>query len=94
MSNAIILGVAIWWTFAVVSITAWAQMLREGSPRDFAKVCMLSVFWPLTVIFASIIAVYRIPVASAKTLRADLRNRKLLREFERWVHDRKDASND
>ncbi len=86
MSDIIICAlIAAWWTFSVVVFV----VLRDdaATPRDSLSA---AVFWPLLVPFGIIVTLWRMPFKSARSIRADLRNRKLLNEFNAWVK-RRDA---
>jgi hypothetical protein len=62
-------------------------MVREGDYKAW-EVVAYSGLWPVAAISATPIIVWRTKVRTAKEIRADLRNRKLLREFEEWLKER------
>lgn len=87
MNAAILLAAAIWWTFAVVL----GVLLINDCSRDIKDraVCIgLSVFWPAVAIGVIPALIYQAYAASADKIRTDLRNRKLLGEFEDWLKQR------
>ena len=78
MNAFILLAAAIWWTFAVL---VWVQLIQD-SGRDTKERAMcigLSVFWPAVAIGVIPALIYASCVASTARLKADLRNRKLLK---------------
>jgi hypothetical protein len=85
----IVAGAILYWTFAVVCIAFISDAAaREPLYIKAAAICV-AVLWPLSVLIAFIAFLYRIPVASAQTIRTDLHNRKLLRKFEKWLKEQK-----
>jgi hypothetical protein len=87
MNVYILLAAAIWWTFAVV---LWVELINDCGRdiKDRAVVIGLAVFWPAVAIGVIPALIYQSCVASTAKLRADLRNRKLLGEFEDWLKQR------
>ena len=73
-----------WWTFAVVSFALMVSTGGTISVKD-AVGCAL---WPLLLVPVLVTFTYWACVKSTKQLRADLHNRKLLREFEQWLSNR------
>ncbi|MEX5513571.1 hypothetical protein [Pseudophaeobacter sp. 1A09344] len=79
------IGVAlIWWSFAVV-VFASLTGNQEGS---MTQRITGAAFWPAIVVLYLPVLLWRIPFKTAKTIRTDLRNRKLLREFNEWLERR------
>jgi hypothetical protein len=87
MNAFILLAAAIWWTFAVV---VWVQLIYDSDrdAKDKALCLGLAVFWPAVAIGVIPALIYQSCVASTARLKADLRNRKLLSEFEDWIRQR------
>jgi hypothetical protein len=87
MNAYILLAAVIWWTLAVV---LWAHLINDcgRNAKDRAIAIGLSVFWPAVAIGVIPPLIYQAYVASAKQIRMDLRNRKLLDEFEDWLKQR------
>jgi hypothetical protein len=85
---AIISGVAVWWTFAVVAFIMAITAGDITSPLDFGIVLALCVLWPVTVVLFIPAVLYQAIVASTRRIRIDLKNRGVLREFEQWLRDR------
>jgi hypothetical protein len=87
MNVYILLAAAIWWTFAVV---VWVQLINDCGRdiKDRAVVIGLAVFWPAVAIGVIPALIYLAYMASATQIRTDLRNRKLLGEFEDWLKQR------
>ena len=87
MGAYILLAAAIWWTFAVI---VWVQLIYDSGrdTKDKALSLGLAVFWPAVAIGVIPALIYTSCVASADTIRTDLRNRKLLGEFEDWLKKR------
>jgi hypothetical protein len=87
MNVYILLAAAIWWTLAVV---LWVQLIHDWGrdTKDRAIAIGLAVFWPAVAIGVIPALIYLAYVASADKIRTDLRNRKLLGEFEDWLRQR------
>ena len=87
MNAYILLAAAIWWTLAVV---LWALLISDCSRdiKDRAVCIGLSMFWPAVAIGVIPALIYQAYVPSADKIRTDLRNRKLLDEFEDWLKQR------
>lgn len=84
MSAGIYIGaVVVWWTFAV-TVFAFLTYERDGEKGE--RIAM-AVFWPLFVVLALPVMLWRIPFRTAKAIRVDLRNRKLLRKFDAWLKE-------
>jgi hypothetical protein len=84
MDMLIYLGLA-WWTFAVVGIMIVATQSDIDDYYTLGLAVAMCVFWPLTAVLFLPAMLYQGAVASAARIRADLFNRKLLREFESWL---------
>lgn len=85
----IAIGVAVWWTFAVIAFVVFVTVLEETwSITSCATILAMAVFWPITVLLMVPVSIYNASVASAKRIRTDLRNRKVLNEFEEWLRTR------
>jgi Ca2+/Na+ antiporter len=74
----------VWWSFAVV-VFASLTGNQEGS---MTQRITGAAFWPVIVVLYLPVLLWRIPFKTAKTIRTDLRNRKLLREFNEWLERR------
>jgi hypothetical protein len=85
--------VLVWWTFAVVVIMLVAAYSDINDSTSLALAMVMSVFWPLTAVLFLPALLYQGAVASAARIRGDLHNRKLLREFDKWLATRDDESN-
>jgi len=87
MNVFILLAAVIWWTFAVV---IWVQLIQDScrDTKDRLLCVGLAVFWPAVAIGVVPALIYQSYVASTARIRADLRNRKLLGEFEDWLKQR------
>lgn len=90
MDIAIIaIGVAVWWTFAVIAFVVFVTVLEDTwSISACATILLMSVLWPITVLLMIPVSLYNMSIASAKRIRTDLRNRKVLNEFEEWLRTR------
>lgn len=82
--------VLIWWTFAVFVFSVVINQLTVDSFQDVFLAVGFSVFWPVTAVLALVGIIYSSVVKSAEVIRADLHNRKLLHEFDRWYKSRSD----
>jgi hypothetical protein len=85
----LIIVAVLWWTFSVV-LFAW--IVSDTSHNGFiawAKTITLAIAWPLFAPFVVIALIYQGLVVSTSQLRKDLDNRKLLREFEDWLENKK-----
>lgn len=74
----------VWWSFAVV-VFASLTGNQEGS---ITQRITGAAFWPVIVVLYLPVLLWRIPFKTAKTIRTDLRNRKLLCEFNEWLERR------
>jgi hypothetical protein len=89
MSEALIhAGVAVYWSFAVVVFVA----LRETT--ETRELLAAATFWPIVSVVGIVVLLWRIPFKTAKAIRVDLRNRKLIKEFEQWLDERKDMKDE
>lgn len=86
--DVLILAAIVWWTFAVALVALIASVSEVTDMKDVAFLIGLSVFWPLTATLALPAIAYSAAVASTQRIRADLRNRGVLREFETWLRER------
>lgn len=84
----LIVAAVVWWTFAVVAIMLIVLQSDVRDLKDVAFAIGLSVFWPLTAAFILPVVIYQASVSSASRIRADLRNRGVLREFDNWMRER------
>ena len=75
------IGIAVWWSMAVVILGTFRD--SEGA----ADVIAAAIFWPIFAIMGLPVLLWRIPFKTVRTIRADLRNRRILREFESWVDE-------
>lgn len=80
----IIGAIVVWWTVAVVVFSN-----AFDTENDILYVITLAVFWPAFAVMGMTIVLWRIPFKSTKAIKVDLYNRKLMREFERWLDERK-----
>lgn len=72
-----------YWTFMVAVIAILHDQVNNT--RDMFYVVGVSAIWPILGIVMLVGLPYGAVVASTKRIRADLHNRKLLREFEVWL---------
>ena len=69
----------IWWTGFLVGLL----VIDDFRPAEI-KVIAALVFWPLVAVGGLFLILWDSPFRSAKKIRADLRNRGLLKEFNQW----------
>jgi hypothetical protein len=84
----VIAGVAVWWTFAVVTVVLAVTADEISSSRDFGIVLGLCVLWPISAVLFVPAILYQAAVASTRRIRIDLNNRGVLRDFEQWLRER------
>lgn len=74
----------VWWTFTI--------LIFALSDRDEPTWIRISnaTLWPVLVPVALVFTLWRIPFRSARAIRSDLRNRKILREFDEFLKNRED----
>ena len=86
MTYILIAAVAVWWTIAVAlfGIIAGSQDISD----DAGEWVAFSIFWPITATLYLFVILWRIQFKSAKAIRHDLKNRKLIREFDEWHRGR------
>ena len=80
----------IWWSVAA-PLTGFIMGrfdVDEYGVIAFMMVIAATILWPVSVVIGAVIIIYRIPMATARTIRIDLRNRGLLREFDAWLRER------
>lgn len=84
----LLIAVVAWWTFAVI---VWVMLIQEtGQDLKYrALVICMAVFWPIVAVGVIPALVYQSCVASTARIRADLKNRGIMKEFDQWVRDRK-----
>lgn len=75
----------VWWTFAVVAMSFMINLADMRSNREKLMTIAVSVFWPIIAVGMVPAIIYTATVKSTAQIRADLRNRKVLREFETWL---------
>ncbi|MDH5797831.1 MAG: hypothetical protein OEZ19_04640 [Paracoccaceae bacterium] len=76
-------AIAVWWSFAAVFFVV--SMKGHDSPSE----CLaLAIFWPVFAMLYVVVMLIKIPFRTAREIRAALRARNLLREFEAWLRDR------
>lgn len=90
MAEPVILaiGVVVWWTFAVAALAIIMQSERF-SWRIFGAV----VAWPMMVPLMMIAIPYRAVVLSSRVILDDLRNRKLMKEFDEFLAQKEGRDN-
>jgi len=89
MSDMSIIVLAIlWWTFAVSALAIAAS--HEGTMHW--RVIGYALFWPMPLPVIAVFLTYDMTVKSTKRLRADLQNRKLLREFDAYMRKKKEQT--
>jgi cell division protein FtsX len=77
----IIVFAVLYWTFAVAVLA----LLREADPKQLWASVVVAIMWPILIPVIVVGLLYRVVVRSAKTIRDDLRNRKLLAEFDEFL---------
>jgi heme exporter protein D len=80
----IAVGLAIWWAGVCLMFVG---MVHENNHKAWETVAY-PVLWPVVAITLIPLILWRIKVRTAKQILADLRDRKLLREFEEWLKSR------
>jgi len=75
---------ATWWSFAAIVFVG----LRATGDEPAGHCLAVAVFWPVFTVLAVPVVLWRVPFKTAKTIRAGLMNRRLLRDFNRWVEER------
>ena len=82
-------AVAIWWSVAVFIIFV-SRDPYEHTKLTLAEVISVAACWPLFVVPGAVVILWRnVFFKSPKVIRSDLRNRKLLRDFEKFIAARK-----
>lgn len=90
MTTEIIIVLAVlYWTFSVVALAFLTQVESEHLWLTVA----VAILWPMLIPVGLIAVPYRMIVQSSSAIRTDLRNRKLLREFDEFLKS-KGAAND
>jgi len=79
--NLIIVFAVLYWTFAVAVLA----LLHEADKKQLWPSVVVAIMWPILIPVIAVALPYRAVVRSAKTIRADLRNRKLLAEFDEFL---------
>ena len=79
----------VFWFFGFVIIMTALYDSENLHPCDFGVIAV-AVFWPIVAVVGLFVILWDIPFSSAKKIRADLRNRGLLEEFNQWVKDKKE----
>jgi hypothetical protein len=88
MDVLIIVSAVAWWTFAVVVLMIIANSSDIADAKSLAFAIGFAVFWPLTAVIVVPALIYQALVAGTTRIRADLKNRGILREFEDWLKTR------
>lgn len=88
MDIVVVVSIIAYWTLAVVFASAILFNTDSDSWKTAAIIIGFSVWWPITALMALVFIVYDAFVKSAKRIKIDLHNRKLLREFEQWLKER------
>lgn len=83
----LLLAIGVWWTFAVI---AWVMIMHETGrdTKDQMLAIGIAVFWPAVAIGAIPALIYTSCVSSTARIRADIKNRGIMKEFEQWLKDR------
>ena len=82
--TTIIVLAILWWTFAVAALSM--AVSHEGQMHW--RVLGYCLFWPVLLPFIGAALIYDMAVKSTLRLRADLKNRKLLKEFDAYMRER------
>jgi len=82
--TTIIVLAVLWWTFAVAAI---AQAIGHEGKMHW-RVLGYCLFWPILVPVIGVALIYDMAVKSSLRLRADLKNRTLLNEFDAYMRER------
>jgi len=83
----LLVALGTWWTFAVI---VWVMLMHEDGhdAKYHMQAIGLAVFWPLVAVGVVPALIYQSVVASSARIRADIKNRGLLREFNHWLNER------
>ena len=79
-----IIAAVTWWTFAVAALA-----IILNSERLTMMGVAMAIFWPLVIPIGAVVIPYRAFVHSTRTIKTDIRNRKLMHEFEQFLAARK-----
>lgn len=82
-----LIALAVWWTLAVI----FAVLMLDYVDRNLltrAYAVGICAAWPLLVPVAVVYLCYDMSVKSTARIRTDLKNRKILAEFEDWLDER------
>ena len=78
--------------YVTVALVLFGGLLGQFEDIEDAKTLSgflaVIVFWPIAVVMAAIVILWRIPFKAARTIKTDIRNRKLSREFEEYLKGR------
>lgn len=86
MEIYVIAGGIAYWTFAVACAAILAS--TSNNMKDVVTIIGVSAIWPVLAVGALILGLYRLPFKTAETIRTDLHNRRLMREFYSWLDER------
>jgi uncharacterized integral membrane protein len=79
----------LWWTIAVVLIICFIMADTQANNKEIILAFAGCLSWPVLLPFVLVGLLYQALVASAKQIRTDIKNRKLLKEFEEFLEERK-----
>jgi hypothetical protein len=83
----ILIAAILWWTLSVIIFMAIMNEQSHSGVGALVETITVSTLWPVFVPFVVIGLLYQSVVKSTAQLRNDLRNRKLLAEFEAWLKE-------
>lgn len=87
MSDMLIVVFAVlYWTFAVIVL----NFIRDEQKDPLWFGIGVAIMWPALIPVMAVALPYRAVVRSAKTIKADLRNKKLLAEFDAFMKAREE----
>jgi hypothetical protein len=86
-NKMLLVAVGVWWTFAVI---AWVIIMHDGGrdTKDQMLAIGLAVFWPAVALGVVPVLIYAACVKTTGRIRADIKNRGIMQEFEQWLKDR------
>ena len=87
MNELLLLALAIWWSLVVVIFALGIQDVGRD-PMDKLIVMCVALCWPIIVPFGLLAVAYHACVGSVAQIKADLKNRRILAEFEEWHRDK------
>lgn len=78
------ISAVVWWTFAVAALAIILNSERLGWTSIGWAVC-----WPIIAVLMVFVMPYQLAVKSTKAIRVDIYNRKLMKEFEEFLSQKR-----